>query len=66
MSAEQRAAMQNALNETFSDEVRVRFETAPDLVCGIELTANGQKIAWSISDYLNSLKENVGNLMKDQ
>ena len=29
LPAEQRAAIQNALNETFSAEVRVRFETAP-------------------------------------
>jgi F-type H+-transporting ATPase subunit b len=42
LPAEQRAAIQNALNETFSSEVRVRFETAPDLVAGVELTANGQ------------------------
>jgi F-type H+-transporting ATPase subunit b len=41
--------IQNALNETFSAEVRVRFETAPDLVSGIELSSNGQKVAWSIA-----------------
>ena len=43
LPAEQRAAVQNALNETFSAEVRIRFETSPDLISGIELTANGQK-----------------------
>jgi uncharacterized membrane protein len=43
LPAEQRAAIQNALNETFSAEVHVKFETAPDLISGIELTANGQK-----------------------
>ena len=36
LPAEQRAAIQNALNETFSAEVHVKFETAPDLVSGIE------------------------------
>jgi len=44
---DQRAAIQNALNETFSAEIHVRFETAPDLISGIELTTNGQKVAWS-------------------
>ena len=43
LPAEQRDAIQNALNETFSAEIHVRFETAPDLVSGIELTTNGQK-----------------------
>src|SRR5664279_875311 len=64
--AEQRAAIQNALNETFSAEVRVRFETAPDLVSGIELTTNGQKVAWSIADYLASLEKGVGELLKEK
>jgi F-type H+-transporting ATPase subunit b len=61
---DQRVAIQKALNETFSAEVRARFETAPDVVSGIELTANGQKIAWSIADYLTSLEKSVGELLE--
>jgi F-type H+-transporting ATPase subunit b len=63
---EQRAAIKKALNETFLAEVNVRFETAPDLISGIELTTNGQKIAWSIADYLASLEKNVGELLKEK
>jgi len=63
LPADQHAAIQKALNETFSTEIHVRFETAPDLVSGIELTANGQKIAWSIADYLSSLEKGVGELL---
>jgi F-type H+-transporting ATPase subunit b len=66
LPAEQRAVIGNALNETFSAEVRVRFETAPDLVSGIELTANGQKLAWSIAEYLGSLGGGVSELLKAQ
>ena len=66
LPAAQRAAIQKALNETFSAEVHVRFETAPDLVGGIELTTNGLKIAWSIADYLASLEKGVGELLKEQ
>jgi F-type H+-transporting ATPase subunit b len=64
LPAEQRAAIQNALNETFSAEIHIRFETAPDLVSGIELTTNGRKVAWSIADYLASLEKGVGELLK--
>ncbi|MFZ0417506.1 MAG: F0F1 ATP synthase subunit delta [Candidatus Sulfotelmatobacter sp.] len=60
----QRAAIQNALNETFSAEIRIRFETSPDLISGIELTTNGQKVAWSIADYLASLENSVDELLK--
>lgn len=63
---EQRATIQNALNETFSAAVRVRFETAPDLISGIELTTNGQKVAWSIADYLVSVEKGVGELLKEK
>jgi F-type H+-transporting ATPase subunit b len=63
MPAEQRAAIQNALNETFSADVRVRFETAPDLIGGIELSTNGQKVGWSIADYLASMEKGVGELV---
>ena len=66
LPAEQRAAIQNALNETFSAEIRARFETAPDLISGIELTTNGQKVAWSIADYLASLEMRVDELLKEK
>jgi len=66
LPAAQRAAVQKALNETFSAEVHIRFETAPELVSGIELTTNGQKIAWSIADYLQSLEDGVGELLKEK
>jgi len=66
LPAEQRAAIKNALNETFSAEIQARFETTPDLISGIELTTNGQKVAWSITDYLTSLKNSVDELYKEK
>jgi F-type H+-transporting ATPase subunit b len=66
LPAEPRAGIQNALNEAFSAEIRVRFETAPDLVSGIELTTNGQRVGWSIADYLASMERGVGELLKEK
>ncbi len=66
LPSEQRAEIQRALNETFSAEVPVRFETAPDIISGIELASNGRKVAWSISDYLSSLKASIAELLKEQ
>jgi F-type H+-transporting ATPase subunit b len=59
LPAAQRATIQNALNETFSAEIRIRFEAAPDQICGIELTANGQKLGWSIASYLTALDRKI-------
>jgi F-type H+-transporting ATPase subunit b len=63
LPAGQRAAIQNALNETFSAEVRVRFATSPDLIGGIELTTNGQKVGWTIADYVASMEKSVEGLL---
>jgi F-type H+-transporting ATPase subunit b len=66
LPADQRAAIQNALNETFSAVVRIKFEDSQDVICGIELTANGQKVAWSISSYLAWLSKKVSDLVDAQ
>jgi F-type H+-transporting ATPase subunit b len=66
LPAEQRAAIQKALNETFSAEIHVRFETEPDLISGIELATDGQKVAWSIADYLASLAKGVDELLQEK
>jgi F-type H+-transporting ATPase subunit b len=66
LPSEQRAEIRHALNETFSAGIQVRFETVPDVISGIELTANGRKVAWSIAGYLASLEKSVGKLLKEQ
>jgi len=66
LSGEQRAAIEQALAEMFSADIPLRFETAPSLVSGIELITNGQKIAWSIADYLTAMEKVVGSLHQDK
>jgi F-type H+-transporting ATPase subunit b len=66
LPAEQRAAVQAALNEAFSAAIQFKFETAPDLVSGIALSTNGQKLAWSIADYLAELEKCIDELLKTQ
>jgi F-type H+-transporting ATPase subunit b len=61
---EQQAAIRKALNETFSADIPVQFETVPELVSGIELSANGRKVAWSIAGYLATLERSAGELLR--
>jgi F-type H+-transporting ATPase subunit b len=63
LSPDQHAAIQQALNETFSADIHIQFETVPELVSGIEFSANGQKVAWSIGDYLGALEKSAGELL---
>jgi F-type H+-transporting ATPase subunit b len=66
LPSEQQKAIQHTLQETFRAGIQVRFETAPDVISGIELTANGRKVAWSIADYLASLEKSIGELLEEQ
>jgi F-type H+-transporting ATPase subunit b len=63
MPVVERAAIQNALNETFASDVKIRYETDAGTLCGIELSANGQKVGWSIADYLGSLDRRIGAIL---
>ena len=63
---DQKAAIQQALNETFSADIKIRFEAAPAVISGVEITVNGRKVAWSIADYLASLERSIGELLDEQ
>lgn len=65
LSTEQCAAIETTINGVLGEEKAVKFETAPDLISGIELVANGRKVAWSIASYLASLEESIDELLKD-
>jgi len=66
LTAEQQTAIRQTLNETFAADIPVRFDTAPDVIAGIELTSSGRKVAWSIDDYLKMLEKSIGELVKEQ
>jgi len=61
----QRSTIESAIKETFAAETQVQFETATELVSGIELSINGQKVAWSIADYLATLEKSAGELVHE-
>lgn len=62
----QQDLIKKTIEETLGIEIQPKFETAPELVNGIELTTNGQKVAWSIADYLTSLQKSIDELTKEQ
>ncbi|MFO7704656.1 MAG: F0F1 ATP synthase subunit delta [Halopseudomonas sp.] len=55
LPAAQQATIKTALDERFGQPIALSFETTPDLVAGIELSVQGQKLAWSIAHYLSAL-----------
>jgi F-type H+-transporting ATPase subunit b len=65
MPPAQQAAIESAVKETFAPDAHVQFETAPEMISGVELSTNGHKVAWSIADYLSTLETSAGELVHD-
>lgn len=58
-----RNTVQAAIDETFQRHTVLRFEVAPDLISGIELTARGQRVGWSIADYLAAFERGISDAL---
>jgi len=61
------ALIEAAIKDTFGFEnnnIAFKFVIDSAIVSGIEITANGQKIAWSINDYLTSLAKEVDQILQ--
>jgi F-type H+-transporting ATPase subunit b len=61
-TAAARTKLEAAIHERLGAQVGVRFETAPELVCGLELSVEGVKLAWSVGDFLSTLAQDTAAL----
>jgi F-type H+-transporting ATPase subunit b len=61
-----RKAIQTAVSDLLAAPAHLHFVTAPELVSGIELTTDGQKVAWNISDLLGTLAKSVDELLEEK
>jgi F-type H+-transporting ATPase subunit b len=59
LAAPQRTELERALAQCLGSQVPVRFECSPELVCGVALTVDGVKLAWSVTDYLAQAAQEV-------
>ena len=62
LSPEQMKMVEGAVHQALGTTKPIQFETAPDLISGIELLANGQKVSWTIAEYLSKLKSSFAEL----
>ncbi len=63
---EMRRRIQEALREQINGYVRLQFKTSPDLICGVELDAQGMRITWSLDSYLDSLEEDLSKMLESR
>jgi F-type H+-transporting ATPase subunit b len=64
LPSKQQIEIRNAVNEILGTKTQFQFKTVPKLIGGIELTSNGYKLAWSISEYLSSIQKSISETMK--
>lgn len=63
LATPQQKTLTDILSNSHFGKLPVRFETAPELVSGIELIAGGYKLVWSIEDYLAAMEGNMAGLI---
>tara|TARA_R110001592_G_scaffold323435_1_gene602691 strand:+ start:30387 stop:31226 length:840 start_codon:yes stop_codon:yes gene_type:complete len=61
---EQCKQIKTAIQEILAEDIHLEFIIEADLVSGIEVSANGQKIAWSIANYLDALGKSIDQILQ--
>ena len=64
LPSKQQTEIKSTVNEILGTKTHFQFKTVPKLISGIELTSNGYKLAWSISEYLSSIQKSISETMK--
>lgn len=64
LSSPQQAEIQTHIAGLVGAGANVSFQTDAALIGGIELSTDGQKVAWSITQYLAQMESAIGELLK--
>lgn len=62
----QQHEINEAVNDLLNTKTKLQFNTAPEILGGIELSTNGYKLAWSFSEYLHALEKNISATLKEK
>jgi F-type H+-transporting ATPase subunit b len=62
----QQTEIKKAVDEILGKETEFEFKTAPEIISGIELKANGYKLSWTIAAYLDGLQNNISETIKEK
>jgi len=65
LSAKQQTDIQQSVTALLGRESQFQFKIAPELISGIELSSNGYKLSWSISEYINALEKSIAESVKE-
>lgn len=65
MTKAQTAALQSLIGKKLGVSVQIEAEQSRHLTCGIQFTAAGRKLAWTVDDYLERAREAVAETLHE-
>jgi F-type H+-transporting ATPase subunit b len=61
-----RGKLAAAVADKLVKDVEVRFETAPEIACGIELRAAGREISWTVGGYVTAVRDALAAMIDEK
>ncbi len=61
----ERQRITRAVHDLLEGSGAVRYETCPDLLCGLELATDGYVVGWNLDSYLKGLEEDIKGLLEE-
>jgi F-type H+-transporting ATPase subunit b len=65
VSSKLRGQITRTIHEQLAKDIEVDYEKKPEMIFGIELKLRGQKIAWSLEGYLETLEEETRGFLEE-
>jgi F-type H+-transporting ATPase subunit b len=59
LPTKQQSEIKKAIDKILGPKGQYEFIVNPEVISGIDLTANGYKLSWSISEYLNEFEKSI-------
>ena len=66
LSPAERRKISAVLHRVLGEDIKVEYETVPEMVLGIELVSSGQKIAWNLEEYLTHLEASIREILETE
>lgn len=63
LDQEARERLQDTFGDVFNGAVELDIARDPQLICGIELAGENQKVGWSVTDYLAEIDERIDDMI---
>lgn len=66
LSTGSRQKLTRAIRDEIAEQADIYYETEPHVIMGIELTAGGEKVVWSVREYLVELEERAKDALEKE